>query len=232
MRLLRKGGHFIDIRIRRYGARALAGGGALLAFVAVAIFFNLPRAGFFAVCVGLLIFKANLRRWERWSRGKQGESAVTEALRSLPDEYVLLNDLVLPGGRGNVDHFLIGPNGLFAIETKNYSGLVKCEGFEWYVNRRRIPSLTRQAKNSAIAVRNSLLAPDIHPRFVAAVIVFTDPGVKLKLHETVVPVVRLDELVEFIRNYKAAGAVSPDQVRAIARQLESLELPARSRARA
>ena len=78
--------------------------------------------------------------------GRKGESAVTKTLKSLPDDYVVLNDIVLPDRKGNVDHVLIGPNGVFVIETKNYSGFIKCEEDDWFVNGHRIRSLSRQAK--------------------------------------------------------------------------------------
>jgi len=39
-----------------------------------------------------------------------------------------MNDLMLPDDKGNVDHLVMGPNGLFVIETKNYSTFVNCLG--------------------------------------------------------------------------------------------------------
>ncbi len=61
----------------------------------------------------------------------------------------------MPDGRGNVDHLVMGPNGLFAIETKNYSTFVKCSGDDWFVNGKKIRSLSKQAKRNAIAVRET-----------------------------------------------------------------------------
>ena len=68
----------------------------------------------------------------------------------------MLNDLTLPNGRGNVDHLVIGPNGLFVIETKNYSGYVKCFRDTWYVNGREVSSLSKQAKRNAMAIKHNL----------------------------------------------------------------------------
>ena len=45
---------------------------------------------------------------------------------------------MLPDGKGNVDHLVMGPNGLFALETKNYSTIVKCSGDDWFVNGKKI----------------------------------------------------------------------------------------------
>ena len=58
-------------------------------------------------------------------RGEQGELIVAQAIERdlLPNGYVVFHDVQLQDGkrRFNVDHLLIGPNGVFAIETKNYS---------------------------------------------------------------------------------------------------------------
>ena len=119
-------------------------------------FINLPLVGLLATAVAITAFKKNVRRWGNWFVGKRGELAVTEALKSLPGDYILLNDLTLPNGRGNVDHLVIGPNGLFVIETKNYSGYVKCFRDTWYVNGREVSSLSKQAKRNAMAIKHNL----------------------------------------------------------------------------
>ena len=58
-------------------------------------------------------------------RGEQGELIVAQAIERdlLPKGYVVFHDVQLKDGkrRFNIDHLLIGPNGVFAIETKNYT---------------------------------------------------------------------------------------------------------------
>lgn len=66
------------------------------------------------------------------SRGAQGELAVIKELQRLPDDYALLNDLTLkaPGfmrhaGKvlqsAQVDHVVVGPAGVFLLETKAWT---------------------------------------------------------------------------------------------------------------
>jgi hypothetical protein len=70
------------------------------------------------------MFAAN--RWYsprigRWLRGAEGERQVGAALVELTaDGWMALHDVSL--GRGNVDHILIGPGGIFTIETKSHRG--------------------------------------------------------------------------------------------------------------
>ncbi|SRR5713226_111045 len=222
MRVLRKGGEFIDRRIRLHGSNALIFYVLSLAVAAASILFKWNLAGLLALVFVLLLFIESFGQWERWFLGKRGESKVIETLRSLPNDYVLLNDLTLPDGKGNVDHFVAGPNGLFVIETKNYSGFVQCEGDRWFVNWQKIRSLSRQAKGNAVAVRNSLEGLGKLP-FVNPILVFTNPKQELKLYEPTVPVLRLDELVRFILNYRSAGGVPQEARRAIAFQLLSFQ---------
>lgn len=57
-------------------------------------------------------------------KGKRGEQRVHDILMQLPDEYFILDDVVLPTNRGTtqIDHIVVSKYGLFAIETKNYRG--------------------------------------------------------------------------------------------------------------
>lgn len=57
-------------------------------------------------------------------KGKEGEMIVHNILMQLPDDYVILDDVVLQTNRGTtqIDHIVVSKYGIFAIETKNYRG--------------------------------------------------------------------------------------------------------------
>jgi hypothetical protein len=60
---------------------------------------------------------------ERWLRGAEGERVVGAVLTQLEgDGWKALHDISL--GRGNVDHVLVGPGGIFTIETKSHRGRI------------------------------------------------------------------------------------------------------------
>lgn len=60
-----------------------------------------------------------------WDKGAEGEERVAKRLAKLPrDRWVALHDLPLGGGGRNVDHLVIGPGGVFSVNTKNLSGNV------------------------------------------------------------------------------------------------------------
>jgi hypothetical protein len=58
---------------------------------------------------------------DRWLQGAEGERAVATVLAKLEnDGWRALHDISL--GRGNVDHVLVGPGGIFTLETKSNRG--------------------------------------------------------------------------------------------------------------
>ncbi len=79
--------------------------------------------------IGLLVTIFLISRYvlplvERQDRGALAEEQVGALLDSLPGErWRVVHDVTL--GRGNVDHIVIGPGGVFTIETKSHPGPVK-----------------------------------------------------------------------------------------------------------
>ena len=66
-----------------------------------------------------------LRRIERFYIGARGEERVSRILSELPDRYHVFNNFVACGT--HVDHVVVGPAGVFAVETKFWRGKVTIE---------------------------------------------------------------------------------------------------------
>ena len=96
---------------------------AMAASWAVLSLRGLPLALVELVALGVMIGGTRLysAQADRWLRGAEGERAVGAVLAQLEDEgWRALHDISL--GRGNVDHVLVGPGGIFTIETKSHPG--------------------------------------------------------------------------------------------------------------
>ena len=67
---------------------------------------------------------------EKWRMGEEGERLTAKALRTLPrPEWTTWHDL--PGAhRTNLDHVVVGPAGVFLLDSKNFSGEGRIEGGE------------------------------------------------------------------------------------------------------
>ena len=69
-----------------------------------------------------------------WRRGAKGERRTARRLRRLGRAWRVFHDLAIPGSRANADHLLIGPAGVFLIDSKHYRGRLTLtpEGSLWY----------------------------------------------------------------------------------------------------
>jgi len=87
------------------------------------------------VYIGIRLYTNGAVNGRSWNKGITGEKTVAHYLNQLPEDYFIFNDVKFPGSYGNLDHVVIGPNGIFVIETKNYGGffIVKEDG--WYYKK-------------------------------------------------------------------------------------------------
>jgi hypothetical protein len=64
-----------------------------------------------------------------WRRGAVGERRTARLLDPLERHgWAVLHDLAVPGSRANVDHLVIGPGGVFVIDSKRYRGRLQLDG--------------------------------------------------------------------------------------------------------
>jgi len=81
---------------------------------------------FFLVAVAAAILLAwGDRRLGNFLKGAKGEEWVAHELAFLSAEYTVFNGLRLGGGKQNFDHIIVGPAGVFVVETKNWKGSVE-----------------------------------------------------------------------------------------------------------
>ncbi|MBP5319431.1 MAG: NERD domain-containing protein [Kiritimatiellae bacterium] len=77
--------------------------------------------GVTALVLGFSI-RGGARSLSAFFKGAHGEERVGFLLATLPAGCHVFHDL--PGGMGNIDHVVVGPQGIYAIETKCWSGKV------------------------------------------------------------------------------------------------------------
>lgn len=96
-----------------------------------------------------------MRRVERFFKGARGEERVSEILKTLPDSYHVFNDFIACGK--HIDHVVVGPGGVFSIETKFWRGRVTIEDGRILLDG-QLPdrSPLAQASREATLVRSAL----------------------------------------------------------------------------
>jgi hypothetical protein len=170
-------------------------------------------------------------RYYTWEAGTSGERAVARTLRELDDSYYLLNNVRLPRGRGDIDHILLGPNGVFVIETKNYSGKVMCYRDDWYRQQRkakrdvRVDSISELTRRHTAELRKFLWKKHGFSVRVSPICVFTNPSVELELREPSVPVLRLKELTTFVKNVRPSASLTNQEIQNLGQAI--LKVPLR-----
>lgn len=135
--------------------------GVFAAGFSVALFFVLPLTAASLLVASLLwliwSLVQGMRRVERFFKGARGEERVSGILETLPDGYHVFNDFVACGK--HVDHVVVGPGGVFSVETKFWRGKVTVEEGRILLDG-QLPdrSPVAQANREAALVRNALAA--------------------------------------------------------------------------
>lgn len=168
-------------------------------------------------------------------KGMQGEAMVSETLSYLPEEYHVLNDIVLRTEKGTtqIDHVVVSKYGVFAIETKNYQGDIYGDDnhMEWtqlivtdvtyvrkwykeytYVTKNRFYNPVKQALGHAYNIK-SFLTDWPHLKIVP-IVVFTGSAnlcnVSSRNH-----VVYINSLLDTILNYRTIYLTETDVAKII-----------------
>ncbi len=203
--------------------------GRSVSAIRISPFVSLP---FLLLTLGLLLLgnrmlrkKTDAIERERISfrKGAVGEALVGYLLEGLPDEYVVLNDLTTPFG--NIDHVVVGPTGVFAIDTKNWRGTVgaNVDG-ELLLNGK--PTTKGEVKRlvaTSAETRKKIKTLSGHEPYIRAVLVFTSAHVEAKFGSVKnADCVRDERLLDYITDKQSARPLTNDQINAIARAFEML----------
>lgn len=86
--------------------------------------------------MGYFLFKltSNTINFEILRSGVEGEKRTERIFKRLPDEYYVHSDLMVEfeGYTSQLDHVVVGPTGIFVIETKNINGKIEGDGNQKY----------------------------------------------------------------------------------------------------
>lgn len=117
--------------------------------------------------------------------GDQGELKLSSILKSLPDCYHVLDDVLLQTKKGStqLDHIVVSPFGVFVIETKNHKGMIfgDCQGRVWTQvlnGRGRFKFYSPVLQNEG-HIRNLAAQTHLRLQFMQGVIVFTNNDANL-----------------------------------------------------
>jgi hypothetical protein len=92
-----------------------------------------------------------------WTKGVEGEQKAAAFIEPLLDAgFVALFNRKIPGSQGDIDAIVIGPTGVFTIETKNWKGRVEVRNDRLFVGDINRTWVVAQVYREALAVQVTL----------------------------------------------------------------------------
>lgn len=138
--------------------------------------------------------------------GQTGESKVAHYLSFLNlNEYIIYNNIsIRVNGRSQqIDHLIIGQNGIFHLETKNYSGEIYIDKNEnWSkTNRNKYEMLDNPV--GQIKRHEQLLKEALDNKYeIVSILVMANKNCRLLgLQNTKLNVIKVEKLLDFINSY-------------------------------
>lgn len=111
--------------------------------------------------------------------GAKAEQAVADALQELPDDYYVFHDLEFPGF--NIDHVVLGPNGIFLVETKSQKGNITQENDVLLRNGRKFfKDFLKQCWRQAYSLRDHLNAERLRGLSIKPILCFSRGFVEIR----------------------------------------------------
>ena len=233
MKKMKGSGNYLKNQVRKNLAKAIA---CLLLFFLIffATSFHViltltlgifEIAGFLITLVPLAAFYYFLRKSRIYGGGWEGEKRVIKLLSSkLNDDYILLNDLYLRGGGGDIDHVVLGPNGIFVLETKNWNGNISCNGDFWQRSGKKNfkGSPSQQVKRNVATIKRIIDSSQALRElgiYVEGIVVFTNNYATLHLNNPTVDVVKLPQLPNQLTAYRSSRNYSREQLEVIGKEI-------------
>jgi hypothetical protein len=176
----------------------------------------LELTGFLASIAPILASYFFLHKYKVYSGGLTGEKDVTATLKKkFNADYTLINSLYLEDHQGDIDHVLLAPNGIFVLETKNWSGKIVCNGDLWKrVGKPDRGSPSRQVQRNAAKIKHMIdLMTDFRGSdvWVEGIVVFTNQHASFDLRNVTVAIVELKNLTEYIATRQTDRSYSSQQ---------------------
>ena len=106
-----------------------------------------------------------------WRQGAAGERRTARLLAPLERHgWAILHDLAVPGSTANLDHLVIGPGGVFVIDSKQYRGRLQLDpsGRLWH-GRYSLTPILRAVSWEADRVAQALPDPGVVVRPIMAI---------------------------------------------------------------
>lgn len=110
---------------------------------------------------------------DHWMRGFFGEAFMSHILGMLPESYAIYHDVTVSsnGEVSNIDHLVVGPTGIWVIETKAWRGQIARSGEQLFLSGFDHTNDLKATVAKAVELRRELEARGHASPFVKALLV-------------------------------------------------------------
>ncbi len=199
---------------------ALAGAPCVLGILCLVVYLNavgtvlLAVGGVLLLTLWLYGHPGGIGQQPRPEARTVGDEAIAEALRTFDNRYYLLHavDVRLSGAYARIDYVLVGPRGVFALDTDMRAGTIMYAGGSWLAvdpdDHDKKPRVigdptTRVQRGVGLLHQYVYERLDAVPRDLPVVplVVFMHPWATLDAVGVPIPVVELHNLAAVLRTY-------------------------------
>lgn len=156
-------------------------------------------------------------------KGATGEALVGYILEGFPDDYRVIHDLTT--SFGNIDHVVVGPSGVYIIDTKNWKGVVTADGSgELLLNGRATKKPAIKALSRTIMdVKDKVKVLSALDPYIQGVLAFPSAWVDAKWGTTGhVHCVRDEQLHDYIVENKKGRKLTTKEIESISQSFFAL----------
>jgi membrane protein DedA with SNARE-associated domain len=168
------------------------------------------------------LYKILTRKKPKEMAGYVGEKNTAHQLENIGSEYHVLNSHHVKARTGSqeFDHLVVGPNGIFHIETKNWGGTVTftANGVERSEEGHKEDPTARLYRHEFVL--KELLRANKLQADVVGILCFSNPECTLVGGSPAFATLKLDQLIQTIQSHKPKHQLSAAEVKAISRLLE------------
>jgi len=174
-------------------------------------------------------WKRAIRDAEIGSAGLYGESITEKVLKKLPNSYYIFSDFTIEvkGKESQIDHAVIGPNGVFVVETKYWSGeIIESENENRVIQVTKNSGLHREHYHPSKQVGthvyrlSTLLKENGLKTWVNGCVFFSHNEVKVNgKHETYPLFEQTDELLNYLTK-NGSNNLSKEEIEKIIRVID------------
>lgn len=158
------------------------------------------------------LFDKQIRMARAEENGADGEREFLKYLKDLPDTYTVICDLDFADSYGNIDHLIIGPAGVFAIDVKNWRGNVSPDGKgELLLNGKSTEKpQVRYFTRRAMDLKERIKALTKLEPYVQCVFAFLHTQVDAKWGSTsAVHCIRADQIADYVTKFRGGKPIPP-----------------------